>query len=181
VFFVPLPNEKVSAWELTCRAAILAATISIMARPSRIPAWLQWGQRVIYFVTLCVRRRKHLLAESDIFAAIKRFRCDDSNWNTIAAVIMPDRIHVITSPEIDRNRRVTRFSAGPKRFVRRETAALWQWRHGVFDRLLRREESAESKWIYIRENPVRIGFVTRWQDWPYFIGFDESGTNLPAA
>ena len=167
--------------ELTCRAAILAATISIMARPPRIPVWLQWDQRVIYFVTLCVRNRKHVLVEPNIFAAIKRFCCDNSNWNRIAAVIMPDHIHVITSPKIDRDQRVTQFSAGLKRFVRRETAALWQWQHGVFDRLLRREESAESKWIYIRENPVRAGFVTRWEDWPYFIGFDESGTNLPAA
>jgi putative transposase len=122
-----------------------------------------------------------VLAEPNIFAAIKRFCCDNSNWNTIAAVIMPDHIHAIISPKIDRSQRVTQFSAGLKRFVQCETAALWQWQHGVFDRLLRCEESAESKWIYIRENPVRAGFVTRWEEWLYFIGFDESGTNLPAA
>jgi len=45
--------------------------------------------------------------------------------------------------------------------VRRETKAAWKWQDGVFDRLLRRDESAESKWIYMREDPVRAGLVRR--------------------
>ena len=56
-------------------------------------------------------------------------------------------------------RRSRRYSAGLKRFVRRETNAVWKWLDGVFDRLLRRDECAESKWIYMRENPVRAGLV----------------------
>ncbi len=47
----------------------------------------------------------------------------------------------------------------------------WQWQTGFFDRLLRREESAQAKWEYIRENPVRKKLVRDWQDWPYSIGF----------
>jgi putative transposase len=152
-----------------------------MARPPRIPVWLQWNQRVIYFVTLCVRNPKEVLAEPKIFAANKRFCCDNPNWNTIAAVVMRDRLHMLVSPKHRREERVTQFSAGLKRFVRPEVPSLWQWQHGVFDRLLRREESAQSKWVYMRDNPVRAGFVTRWEDWPYFIGYTESKTNLPAA
>jgi len=58
-----------------------------------------------------------------------------------------------------------------KRFVRRETNAAWKWQDGVFDRLLRRDESAESKWIYMREDPVRAGLVRLWEDWSYAIGY----------
>ena len=55
--------------------------------------------------------------------------------------------------------------------MRRETKAIWKWQDGVFDRLLRRDEFAESKWINMRENPVRAGLVRRWEDWPYAIGY----------
>ena len=56
--------------------------------------------------------------------------------------------------------------------MRKEVGADWQWQPGCFDRLLRREESAEEKWEYIRENPVRAGLVSHWSDWPYRIGFE---------
>ena len=46
-----------------------------------------------------------------------------------------------------------------------------KWQDGVFDQLLRRDESAESKWIYMQENPVCAGLVRRWEDWPYAIGY----------
>lgn len=83
---------------------------------------------------------------------------------------MPDHLHALVAPR-DRDAKITQYSAGLKRQVRRQTQAEWKWQDGVFDRLLRREESAEAKWVYMRENPVRAGLVGRWEDWPYFIGY----------
>jgi REP element-mobilizing transposase RayT len=151
-----------------------------MARPPRIPVWLPWGQSVIYFITICVEKRKPVLANPNTFSAIEEFCDANTNWNTIAAVIMPDHIHALVAPTVDRDQRVTQFSAGLKRFVLRQTDASWRWQDGVFDRLLRRNESAQSKWLYIRENPVRAGLVARSEDWPYVIGFSES-EHSPAA
>ena len=151
-----------------------------MARPPRIPMWLQSDQRVTYFVTLCVKDRRHVLAQRNVFAAIERFCRENENWNTIAAVVMPDHIHALVSPKLNRDERITRFSAALKRFISRETRATWQWQHGVFDRLLRRQEFGESKWGYMRENPVRAGFVDNWEEWPYFIGYDEEPNNTAA-
>ena len=156
----------------------MAANISIMARPPRIPVWLQWDQNVIYFITVCVQRRKPVLARTNVFGAIQQFCRNNPNWETIAAVVMPEHMHALVSPTQDRDERITQFSAGVKRFVRRQTSAAWQWQEGVFDRLLRREETAESKWMYIRENPVRAGLVNRWDDWPYFIGFQKSEESM---
>ena len=76
---------------------------------------------------------------------------------------MPDHLHALVSP-LDRDARVTQFSAALKRFVLREVKLDWKWQDGVFDRLLRWEESAESKWLYLRENPVRTGLVSCWED-----------------
>jgi REP element-mobilizing transposase RayT len=54
----------------------------------------------------------------------------------------------------------------------RRLALQWQWQPGCFDRLLRSDESAQQKWEYMRENPVRAALVSVWQDWPYRIGFN---------
>ena len=51
--------------------------------------------------------------------------------------------------------------------------ASWKWQSGSFDRLMRTDESLQNKWLYLQENPVRAGLVTRWEDWPFRIGFDE--------
>jgi hypothetical protein len=43
--------------------------------------------------------------------------------------------------------------------------ALWQ--REFFDHLLRTTESYSEKWNYVRDNPVRSGFVVSADDWPY--------------
>jgi hypothetical protein len=41
------------------------------------------------------------------------------------------------------------------------------WQTGFFDHVLRHNESYSQKWEYVRQNPVRKGFVSRPEDWPY--------------
>jgi len=45
------------------------------------------------------------------------------------------------------------------------TPPLWQ--KEFFDHVLRSDESYESKWHYVRENPVQAGLVSTADDWPY--------------
>ena len=37
----------------------------------------------------------------------------------------------------------------------------------IWDRELRRAESYEEKWQYVKNNPVRHGYISRVEDWPY--------------
>lgn len=142
-----------------------------MARPPRIPVWLPLDQTVTYFITICVGGRRPVLNNPEIFGAILKV-CDlHEQWQTLAAIVMPDHFHALVRPVRSRDAKITQYSAGLKRFVRRETKAIWKWQDGVFDWLLRRDESVESKWIYMRENPVRAGLVKSWEDWPYAIGY----------
>jgi REP element-mobilizing transposase RayT len=144
-----------------------------MAHPPRIPVWLKDDQTVTYFITLCLADRRFVLASPAAFQAVKAFCRANANWRTIAAVAMSDHFHALVCPIKDREARITQFSADLKRFVRSQTQATWKWQEGVFDRLLRRDEFAESKWFYIRENPVRARLVERWEDWPYLIDYGE--------
>lgn len=82
---------------------------------------------------------------------------------------------MIVAPTNDREANVGNVSAAIKRWMRQEMKATWRWQPGCFDRLLRSDESLEEKWLYVEENPVRAGLVSRWQDWPYRYEADDSG------
>ena len=145
-----------------------------MAHPPRIPVWLRWEQSVIYFVTLCVAGRQRVLANEETLAALRRLTSRLQHWTVIAAMIMPDHLHVIATPTGDRDCKVGNLSAALKRWLRQELNAKWTWQSGSFDRLLRSTESLRSKWLYLYENPMRAGLVADPDDWPYRIGFEES-------
>ncbi len=144
-----------------------------MARPPRIPCFLPEDQAVVYFATLCVDKRERVLDNPPTFNVIQSFCLKNQGWKVLAAVVMPDHLHVLVAP-LHRETKITQFSADLKRFVRKTIRADWKWQEGVFDRLLRREEAAADKWLYMRENPVRAGLVNRWEDWPYSMGFSDS-------
>jgi putative transposase len=111
-----------------------------------------------------------VLDNDEAFAAFRQ-AITRLDWHIIAAVVMPDHVHLLAGPH-ERDAAVGSLSAAIKRAIRKRLNAAWKWQPGCFDRLLRREESAEEKWEYIRENPVRAGLVLHWSDWPYRIGFE---------
>ncbi len=144
-----------------------------MGHPPRIPVWLRWEQSVIYFVTICVADRKPVLADEKAFIAFKNAAAKLRDWTVLAAILMPDHLHVIAAPTIDRDAKVENFSAAIKRWMRQEMNASWKWQSGSFDRLLRSDESLHDKWLYVEENAVRAGLVKRWEDWPYRYEFND--------
>jgi REP element-mobilizing transposase RayT len=150
--------------------------LACMAHPPRIPVWLPQEREVVYFVTLCVMDRRPVLGNAAAFYALEIAVSKLTHWHVYAAVLMPDHLHLLAAPS-ERDERIGNFSGAIKKWMRRELAGEapcspdWQWQPGCFDRLLRTNESAQAKWEYMRENPVRAGLVERWEDWPYSIGF----------
>jgi REP element-mobilizing transposase RayT len=144
-----------------------------MGHPPRVPVWIGWEKSVIYFITICVADRKSVLANNAAFSAFKRAVARLRHWKVLAAVVMPDHLHVIVAPTRDRDAKVGNFSGALKRWIREELGASWKWQPGSFDRLMRSDESLHEKWLYLQENPVRAGLVSNSGDWPYQIGLDE--------
>src|SRR5258706_15135040 len=132
-----------------------------MAHPPRVPVWLPEEREVVYFVTLCVEDRRPVLANGEAFRALEHAITKLTNWWMHAAILMPDHLHLIAAPR-KRDLAVGNLSAAIKRWMRKELNADWEWQTGCFDRLLRSDESAQTKWEYMRENPVRAGLVKRW-------------------
>ena len=143
-----------------------------MGHPPRVPVWIGWEKSVIYFITICVAHRKPVLANNAAFSAFKRAVARLRHWKVLAAVLMPDHLHVVVAPE-DRDAKIGNFSGALKRWIREELGASWKWQPGCFDRLLRSDESLHEKWRYLQENPVRAGLVSNSGNWPYQIGLDE--------
>ena len=144
-----------------------------MGRPPRVPVLLRWERPVIYFVTICVANREPVLANERAFRAFNAAVTKLQHWTVLAAVLMPDHLHVIASPRDAREAKLGNFSAALKRWIRRELNAAWNWQPGCFDRLLRSDESLHEKWLYVQDNPVRAGLVKRWADWAYRIRLEE--------
>jgi len=156
-----------------------------MAEPPRLPAiLLAWEQSIIYFVTICVKDRRKVLATPEVFDAIKATISQLRKWHVLAGVIMADHVHWVVSPVDDRDLSVGDFSHGFKRLLRqRLDPQSWEWQRGCFDRLLRSDDNLRSKWIYVKDNPVRHGLVHKAEDWPYYLDFineaDRGSCQLP--
>jgi putative transposase len=133
------------------------------------------GEIDIYFVTICVNDRRKVLATPEIFGAIQTSIPQLQTWHVWAGVVMPAHVHWVVSFVDDRELSVGDFSHGFKRTLRKQLGSpSWKWQRGCFDRLLRSDEDVMSKWIYVRDNPVRHGFVQRAEDWPYRLDFINS-------
>jgi putative transposase len=157
-----------------------------MAEPPRLSAIrLPWENSIIYFVTMCVKDRRKVLATPEVFEAIKTAIPQLQKWHVLAGVIMPDHVHWVVSPVEDRALSVGDFSHGFKRTLRKHLdPQSWEWQRGCFDRLLRSDENLWGKWIYVKDNPVRHGFVHAADDWPYYFDFinelpDRGSCQLP--
>jgi REP element-mobilizing transposase RayT len=157
-----------------CRAGVSPAKILTVGHPPRIPVWLRWEQRVIYFVTICVEDRQSVLANDKALNAFKAAIGKLQHWRVLAATVMPDHLHAFVAPTQDRDAKLGNFSAALKRWIRKQLNASWNFQPGCFDCLLRSDESLHDKWLYVRENPVRAHLVKHWKDWPYQIGLDDA-------
>jgi REP element-mobilizing transposase RayT len=134
---------------------------------------LGWDQSVIYFVTICIADRKPVLANKEAYDAFILAALKLQHWHVLAAILMPDHLHVLVAPQKEREAKLGNFSGALKRWMRQELRASWKWQPGCFDGLLRSGDSLHEKWLYVRENPVRSGLVQRWEDWPYRYEFNE--------
>jgi REP element-mobilizing transposase RayT len=82
-----------------------------MAEPPRLPAiLLPWDKSIIYFVTICVKDRRNVLATPEIFEAIKTAIAQLRKWHVLAGVVMPDHTHWVVSPVQDRDLSIGDFS-----------------------------------------------------------------------
>ena len=142
-----------------------------MPQTRRMPAHQEPVARtpVVVFVTVCTARRKPILANPLAAATLHRAWRDADGWAVGRYVIMPDHLHLFCGP--------ARSSVTLKQWLRywRSLASRrWPypnqqpiWQPDLWDTQLRHRDSYEAKWEYVRNNPVRHGYVESAAAWPF--------------
>ncbi|HEX4632011.1 MAG TPA: hypothetical protein VH188_13720 [Chthoniobacterales bacterium] len=131
---------------------------------------LEWHNRpVIIYVTTCTAKRRAILATPSLHEAIRNAWVRASTWLVGRYVILPNHVHFFCAPNgIDAPSLERWMSFWKSRItiaIGKNKGEVWQRDH--WDRQLRRGESYDEKWEYVRNNPVRHGYVTDAEDWPY--------------
>jgi len=82
-----------------------------------------------------------------------------------AYCVMPDHVHTVVSLDEDGDVR------GWVRYLKREVARRCDmprmWRRSYWDRHARKSEDVWAMVAYVLDNPVRMGLVSEWEEWPY--------------
>jgi len=141
--------------------------------PHDVPRWVDLDEAT-YFVTICCQRRGiDQLTKAEVASALLEsieFRHRNADWYMHLALLMPDHAHFIASfPGRERSMQIV--VSKWKEWTAKSLGVKWQ--RDFFEHRLRHDESFDEKSDYIRANPVRAGFITRAEDWPYiFEPFD---------
>jgi len=125
------------------------------------------AQPTIIFDTVCTKDRKPWLARDDVHALLREIWDSAAAWLMGRYIIMPDHIHFFagaTESGIEYDRWVTFWKS---QFSKRHQSPDRRWLSGHWDTRIRNAASYESKWEYVRRNPVRHGLVDDPVKWPF--------------
>ena len=133
-----------------------------------VPPWVD-PDASLYFITVCCKQRgtNQLCLPGTGGALLEsvRFYQTQQKWFPWLFLLMPDHVHMIVT--FGRANRIEAAVAGWKRYAATKHGTVWQ--QGFFEHWLRRNESANEKAEYIRQNPIRAGLVSELSGWPFFL------------
>jgi REP element-mobilizing transposase RayT len=136
----------------------------------RIPVWLPSDQSVVYLLTLCCAEHcKLFVTPAAVKTAVECLQRAEAKheWQVTHACFMPDHVHLLLSPTREREQSLSAFVQAWKSCLTLRLKQGTIWQPEFHDRLLRRDDKADEKWQYIRENPVRAGLCAAPEDYPY--------------
>ncbi|MDA3798824.1 MAG: transposase [Kiritimatiellae bacterium] len=134
-----------------------------------------WVSNPRYFITICTLNRKKNLANDHVYSILSEELSnayERHGWAIGSYVVMPDHIHFFCT-DSDQGKRLSSFIKLWKEWTTKRINAEFDkdgsmWQKGFFDRLIRSQESYFEKWNYVRDNPVRKGYVANYKDWKYW-------------
>jgi putative transposase len=122
----------------------------------------------ILWTTLCAKDRGQWLAQQAVMDLLHDIWFNDATaWLVGDYLFMPDHIHFFCAPRDLRFTVEKWFAFWKDRFSKSHDHPEWNWQRGGFHHRIRSAKDYSEKWIYMMENPVRKGLVTRTQDWPW--------------
>ncbi len=138
--------------------------------PPHYPAFDKDGAPVLHFVTVCTKDRRSLLASAAAHRAlVDAWKAADA-FKVGRYVILPDHVHLFCVPVKVRGDYMEPWVRYWKSLTTRGLKSVHEgqlWQRDFWDSQLRREESYDKKWEYVRLNPVRHGLAKYTTEWPH--------------
>ncbi len=125
------------------------------------------GQSNIVLLTITTEIRIPWLACETAHRLIRETWLEAKAWLIGDYLLMPDHLHAFCAPH-DLEFTIEQWIAYWKRDFRlKHRRADWKFQSRGWHHRLRSGESHSQKWLYMQENPLRKGLVTRMEDWPF--------------
>lgn len=128
------------------------------------------NRSTIIFVTVCVKDRRPLLANQQAVSLLMAAWLEADHWAVGDFIVLPDHVHLFCSPARYDALSLQRWVGYWKALVTKawpSNAEKPLWQRDFWDTQLRSGDHFQSKWLYVRDNPVRHNLVDRWEDWPF--------------
>ena len=133
-----------------------------------------WVRDPIYFITTCTSSRAHRLNNAiahEICREVWNNARELYGWQVNRYVLMPDHVHFFCASAPDAHPlevSVGKWKEWTAKYLHRRVGVpVPLWQPEFFDHVLRSAESYSEKCDYMRRNPVRAGFVSEPEQWPY--------------
>jgi REP element-mobilizing transposase RayT len=129
-----------------------------------------------HFVTFCTDRRWTLPERVRSIVLDCCLHDNGARFDLRVAVVMPDHVHLIFTPLIDRGAMevcslATIMDAIKGASAHKINKSLGRkgriWQPESFDHVVRSSEGLDAKIQYLLENPVRRGLVSEWAAYPW--------------
>jgi REP element-mobilizing transposase RayT len=126
----------------------------------------------VYFITSCTEERQTIFSvESCAQVVMDSFLFGRSNlwYYLLGFVVMPNHVHLAIAP---RYRKIPWIMQGLKGYTARRINMMINskgrlWQSGYHDFILNDIPKIKRKLVYIEENPVRLGLVSRATDYKF--------------
>jgi REP element-mobilizing transposase RayT len=136
-------------------------------RPAHPRPVKKHNQPVILFITLCIHPRISALANLSFNQVFLDACVDADQWLVGRYLIMPDHIHLFTSPASKESCTIMRWNTYLKERITKKSNPSWKWQADCWDTQMRTPAHYHEKWNYMRDNPVRAGLVRSPNEWKW--------------
>jgi len=125
----------------------------------------------VYFVTTVTHKRARILSDNAglLWRAIEKVK-DETDFQIMAWVIMPDHFHFIIDPKDQNLSNIMRRIKLSFAHAYRPNASLYRgqiWQRRFWDHIIRNEKDLNNHTDYIHYNPVKHGLTKNPFDWQY--------------
>jgi REP element-mobilizing transposase RayT len=137
----------------------------------RLPAAVYEQENLVFSITICTAKRQRFFHDASLATQILEALKSGvmaHEARVYAYCLMPDHLHVLLATSSGNLAEIIgRWKKFTGNLLRKNGMQGPFWQRGFYDHGLRKDEDVIKTAEYIVMNPVRVGLVERWEDYPF--------------